>query len=326
MHLIGKEIVRQHAIYWPAFLLAAELPLPRQIVSHGWWLMEGAKMSKSKGNVVRPQAYIDRFGLDALRYFVFREMVFGQDASFGDEAFLTRYNSDLANDLGNLVSRATTMIHRYRGGVVPAPGPGCAAAGTRTALATALDALIDSVKSSIRSFQLSVALREIWDVIGATNRYIVTREPWVWRRTRPGGRARHGAVRRGRHAAGRRRVDPAVHAGRGRTNAADARRRTGRASWVSLARGHADAGHRGSASRRALFPRIEQSVEELRQMADNTTTSPQPPGAPVPPEPTQATASPRRRSRRRRAAASPAAGRRDAGSRRQTIAFRSTTS
>ena len=86
MHLIGKEIVRQHAIYWPAFLMAADLPLPRQIVSHGWWLMDGAKMSKSKGNVVRPQAYIDRFGLDALRYFVFREMVFGQDANFGDEA------------------------------------------------------------------------------------------------------------------------------------------------------------------------------------------------------------------------------------------------
>ena len=86
MHLIGKEIVRQHAIYWPAFLMAADLPLPRQIVSHGWWLMDGAKMSKSKGNVVRPQDYIERFGLDALRYFVFREMVFGQDANFGDEA------------------------------------------------------------------------------------------------------------------------------------------------------------------------------------------------------------------------------------------------
>jgi methionyl-tRNA synthetase len=85
VHLIGKEIVRQHAIYWPAFLLAADLPLPRQIVSHGWWLMDGAKMSKSKGNVARPHEYIDRFGIDAVRYFVFREMIFGQDASFGDE-------------------------------------------------------------------------------------------------------------------------------------------------------------------------------------------------------------------------------------------------
>ena len=121
VHLIGKEIVRQHAIYWPAFLMAAGLPLPRQIVSHGWWLMDGAKMSKSKGNVVRPQDYIARFGLDAFRYFVFREMVFGQDANFTDERSSTRYNADLANDLGNLVSRATTMIHRYCDGSVPAP-------------------------------------------------------------------------------------------------------------------------------------------------------------------------------------------------------------
>jgi methionyl-tRNA synthetase len=121
IHLIGKEIVRQHAIYWPAFLMAAELPLPERIVSHGWWTLDGAKMSKSVGNVVRPQDYIQRFGLDALRYFVYREMVFGQDADFADEAFLTRYNADLANDLGNLVSRATTMVHRYCGGVVPAP-------------------------------------------------------------------------------------------------------------------------------------------------------------------------------------------------------------
>ena len=178
VHLIGKEIVRQHAIYWPAFLLAAGLPLPRQIVSHGWWLMEGAKMSKSKGNVARPADYIDRFGLDALRYFVFREMVFGQDANFGDEAILTRYNADLANDLGNLASRATTMIHRYCGGVVPAPDTGLRARTEEQALETAVAALIDSVKASMRSFQLNVALRDIWDVIGASNRYIVTREPW----------------------------------------------------------------------------------------------------------------------------------------------------
>ncbi len=224
MHLIGKEIVRQHAIYWPAFLLAAGLPLPRQIVSHGWWLMEGAKMSKSKGNVARPADYIDRFGLDALRYFVFREMVFGQDANFGDEAILTRYNADLANDLGNLASRATTMIHRYCGGVVPVPDTGLRARTEEQALEKAVAALIDSVKASVRSFQLSVALRDIWDVIGASNRYIVTREPWkIAKDDSKRAELGYGLVHRGRYAAGRRRIAPAVHAGDRRSLAPDAR-------------------------------------------------------------------------------------------------------
>ena len=122
VHLIGKEIVRQHSIYWPAFLMAADLPLPRHVVSHGWWLMDGAKMSKSKGNVVRPRDYIALFGLDAFRYFVFREMVFGQDADFTDEAILTRYNADLANDFGNLVSRTTTLIQRFCENRIPIAG------------------------------------------------------------------------------------------------------------------------------------------------------------------------------------------------------------
>ena len=118
-HFVGKEIVRQHALYWPAFLMSAGLPPPRRIVAHGWWLMGGAKMSKSVGNVARYQDYVEVFGVDALRYFVMREMPLGQDANFSDEAMLTRFNADLANDLGNLVSRATTMIQRYRDGVVP---------------------------------------------------------------------------------------------------------------------------------------------------------------------------------------------------------------
>ena len=274
VHLIGKEIVRQHAIYWPAFLMAAELPLPRQIVSHGWWLMEGAKMSKSRGNVVRPQGYIDRFGLDALRYFVFREMVFGQDASFTDEAFLTRYNSDLANDLGNLVSRATTMIHRYRGGIMPAADEALLSRDEERALALSLDGLIDVAKSAAASFQLSFALREIWDVIGATNRYIVIREPWVLARDE----------------AKRAELDTALHV------AADAVRviaelirpfmpetgeRTLRMlgiepsadSWQSLTRNALDAGMTmGPTS--ALFPRMEQTLEELQQMAADNETKP----------------------------------------------------
>ena len=118
-HFIGKEIVRQHALYWPAFLMSAGIAPPRRIVAHGFWLMGGAKMSKSLGNVARYQDYVERFGLDGLRYFVLREMPLGQDANFSDEAILTRFNADLANDLGNLVSRAITMIHSYRGGVVP---------------------------------------------------------------------------------------------------------------------------------------------------------------------------------------------------------------
>ena len=123
VHLMGKEIVRQHTVYWPAFLMAADLPVPKRVIGHGWWLMNEAKMSKSLGNVVRPQGYVERFGVDALRYFVMREMVLGQDANFADDAFLTRYNADLANDLGNVVSRVTTMIQRYCGGVVPAAAP-----------------------------------------------------------------------------------------------------------------------------------------------------------------------------------------------------------
>jgi methionyl-tRNA synthetase len=273
VHLIGKEIVRQHAIYWPAFLLAADLPLPRQIVSHGWWLMEGAKMSKSKGNVVRPQGYIDRFGLDALRYFVFREMVFGQDASFADEAFLTRYNSDLANDLGNLVSRATTMIHRYYGGVVPALETGEPRDHERE-IGQKIDGLIESVKSAVASFQFSFALREVWEVIGATNRYIVTREPWVL----------------AKDPARRKELDTALYV------AADTVRviaelvrpfmpetgeRTLRMlgiepsarSWQSLTRNALTPGTPMGPTT-ALFPRMEQSLEELQQMAADDQTKP----------------------------------------------------
>src|SRR6187431_3061870 len=118
-HLVGKEIVRQHALYWPAFLMSAGLPPPRRIVAHGWWLMGGAKMSKSVGNVARYQDYVSVFGLDALRYFVMREMPLGADANFSDEGMLTRFNADLANDLGNVVSRTTTMIARYCDNVIP---------------------------------------------------------------------------------------------------------------------------------------------------------------------------------------------------------------
>ncbi len=178
VHLIGKEIVRQHAIYWPAFLMAAGLPLPRQIVSHGWWLMDGAKMSKSKGNVVRPHDYIQHFGLDAFRYFVFREMVFGHDASFTDDSILARYNADLANDLGNLASRVVTLLHRTCSGRVPTPDARLLEREDEQTVVAATAALIGQVKTAVTSFQFSVVLRDIWELVGATNRYIVAREPW----------------------------------------------------------------------------------------------------------------------------------------------------
>jgi methionyl-tRNA synthetase len=278
VHLIGKEIVRQHAIYWPAFLMAADLPLPTRVVSHGWWLMEGAKMSKSKGNVVRPHAYIERFGLDALRYFVFREMIFGQDASFGDEVFLTRYNSDLANDLGNLVSRATTMLHRYCDGVVPAADAALLAREPEQVLALSVDSLIGSVRTAVDTFQLSSALREIWEVVGGTNRYIVTREPWSLAKS-PDRRAELDAALY--VAADTLRIvaellRPFMPATGERTLRMLGVEPSPR-SWTTLTRGALAPGTTLGETTQ-LFPRMEHSVEELRHMADEPgTTQAKPP-------------------------------------------------
>src|SRR5688500_8652042 len=140
--------------------------------------MNEAKMSKSLGNVVQPQGYVDRFGVDALRYFVMREMVVGQDANFTDDTFLTRYNSDLANDLGNVVSRVTTMIQRYCGGVVPAR-TGSVEGQADADLLRIADGTIAAATRQAREFDFSAALREIWALISALNKYIVTREPWA---------------------------------------------------------------------------------------------------------------------------------------------------
>jgi len=178
VHLMGKEIVRQHAVYWPAFLMAADLELPRRVIGHGWWLMNEAKMSKSLGNVVRPDDYTARFGVDAFRYYVLREMTLGQDANFSDETFLTRYNADLANDLGNVVSRVATMIERYCGGIVPAR-----AAGAETAvdaeLRAASEQTIQQVTRDTGRLDFSTALRGVWDLIARVNKYVVVREPWA---------------------------------------------------------------------------------------------------------------------------------------------------
>ncbi|HLH20374.1 MAG TPA: methionine--tRNA ligase [Bryobacteraceae bacterium] len=171
LHLIGKEIVRFHAIYWPAFLMAAGLPLPKRIFAHGWLLFEESKMSKSRGNIVRAEPIKDVMGVDALRYFLLREVVFGQDGSFSYDALIGRYNSDLANGLGNLASRTLTMIHQYRKGVVPqSEGDGEIAALAGATIGTAQD-LFDR-------FEYSKGLEAVWTLISAVDKFIVERAPW----------------------------------------------------------------------------------------------------------------------------------------------------
>ena len=170
LHLIGKEIVRFHAIYWPAFLWAAGLELPKRIFAHGWLLFEESKMSKSRGNIVRADPIRQVMGADALRYFLLREVVFGQDGSFSYDALVNRYNSDLANGLGNLASRTLTMIHQYRKGVVPE-----ASSNAIAALATDT---IASVRAAFDRFEFSRGLESIWALISAVDKFIVERAPW----------------------------------------------------------------------------------------------------------------------------------------------------
>ncbi|MGA3205709.1 MAG: methionine--tRNA ligase [Bryobacteraceae bacterium] len=171
LHLIGKEIVRFHAIYWPAFLMAADLPLPKRIFAHGWLLFENDKMSKSRGNIVRATPIHKVLGTDALRYFLLREVVFGQDGSFSFDALVGRYNSDLANGLGNLASRTLSMIHQYRGGVIPeSPGDSHIAEAATEATSDALDAF--------EKFEFSKALEIVWSLIAAVDKYIVEQAPW----------------------------------------------------------------------------------------------------------------------------------------------------
>jgi methionyl-tRNA synthetase len=179
VQMIGKEIVRFHCVYWPAFLMAAGLPMPKTIVAHGWLLFEESKMSKSRGNIVRTETILDVLGADALRYFLLREVVFGQDGSFSFDALVQRYNSDLANGLGNLASRTLTMINRYFKGEVPYPSHGASKTAADAAIAETGRKTIREFGTLFHQFQFSRALESAWMLVAAVDKYIVENEPWA---------------------------------------------------------------------------------------------------------------------------------------------------
>ena len=177
VHVVGKDIVRFHTIYWPIFLMALDLPLPKKIFAHGFIMMKDGKMSKSKGNVVYPEMLIERYGLDAVRYFLLRELPFGQDGVFSPESFVERVNFDLANDLGNLLNRTVSMINKYFGGEIPAY------AGQVTEFDQTLEDFIkttvEKVEKNFEDMQFSIVLADIWALVARTNKYIDETAPWV---------------------------------------------------------------------------------------------------------------------------------------------------
>jgi methionyl-tRNA synthetase len=182
VHLVGKEIVRFHAVYWPAFLMAAGLALPETIFSHGWWTVEGEKMSKSLGNFIDVRPLIDEFGVDAVRFFMLREVPFGGDGDFSRAALISRLNVELANDLGNLAQRTLSFIAKNAGGVVPARG---AATPEDAALSAAAAALPDKLRDAMARLAFNEALEDIWKLIRAANAYIDHQAPWALRKTDP---------------------------------------------------------------------------------------------------------------------------------------------
>ena len=181
-HVIGKDITRFHAIYWPAFLMSADLALPKQIVVHGFLFNKGEKMSKSVGNVIDPTTLADHYGVDQMRYFFLREVPFGQDGNYSHEAIVNRINADLANDLGNLAQRSLSMIAKNCDGTVPAFGDFTEA--DRAILAEAR-ALLGTSREAMKDFALHTMLGDIWRVVAEANRYFASEEPWVKRKTDP---------------------------------------------------------------------------------------------------------------------------------------------
>ena len=176
VHLIGKDIIRFHTIYWPAFLMSIDEPLPQKVYGHGWVLLEGGKMSKSKGNVVDPVVLAERYGVDALRYYLLREIAFGSDGTFSNENLINRINSDLANDLGNLVSRTVAMVIKYFGGTIPAERDGGEFDDDLKALAAKT---AEAADEALDKLNFSIGLTEIWKVVSRTNKYIDETAPWA---------------------------------------------------------------------------------------------------------------------------------------------------
>lgn len=174
-HVIAKDILKPHAIYWPTMILSMELPLYKKLHVHGYWNIDETKMSKSIGNVIRPAELIEEYGVDSIRYFCLREMSFGLDASFSSDAIVARKNSDLANDLGNLYSRTTAMLVKYTDGVVPA----VVSADDDTVLSDLASAVIEKYSKNMNTFQFHSALQAVWKLISQANKYIVTNEPWA---------------------------------------------------------------------------------------------------------------------------------------------------
>ena len=179
VHLVGKDILTTHAVYWSTMLMALEIPLPHAIFAHGWWTVDGEKMSKSRGNVVDPYDVVDRFGADAFRYFLLREIPFGQDGDFSHESFIGRINADLANGLGNLLSRTVTLVQRFCDGAVPAPDPS-AVTGLETDLQAAAEALMQTtMPHHLQRIEFNRTLEAIWGLVQLGNQYIDKTAPWV---------------------------------------------------------------------------------------------------------------------------------------------------
>jgi methionyl-tRNA synthetase len=180
LHMIGKDIIRFHTVYWPAFLMSAGIDLPRRVFAHGFLLNRGEKMSKSVGNIVDPLTLVDTFGLDQVRYFLLREVPFGQDGSYSEDAIITRINTDLANELGNLAQRSLSMVAKNLDGIVPTPGLFTAEDSELLAIA---DGLLERVRAEFDSQAMHLALEAIWLMLGAANRYFSAQQPWVLRKS-----------------------------------------------------------------------------------------------------------------------------------------------